>query len=63
MKLLRLAICDIEYNRAAQRAKDQAKKAKQQGKTLRATAGSRLVEGAGTRGRNQALQPLALTFP
>lgn len=62
VKLLWLAICDIEDKRALQRAKDQAKKAKQ-GKTTRTTTGGRLVEGAGTSGWNQALQHLALTFP
>lgn len=62
VKLLWLAICDIEDKRAPQRAKDQAKKAKQ-GKTTRTTTGGRLVEGAGTSGWNQALQHLALTFP
>lgn len=62
VKLLWLAICDIEDKRALQRAKDQAKKAKQS-KTTRTTTGGRLVEGAGTSGWNQALQHLALTFP
>src|SRR5690625_3259112 len=62
VKLLWLAICDIEDKRALQRAKDQAKKAKQ-GKTTRPSTGGRLVEGAGTSGWNQALQHLALTFP
>src|SRR5690625_1251009 len=62
VKLLWLAICDIEDKRALQRAKEQAKNAKQ-GKTTRTTSGSRLVEGAGTSGWNQALQHLALTFP
>lgn len=62
VKLLWLAIGDIEDKRALQRAKDQAKKAQREGRTTRA-GGSRLVEGAGTSGWNQALQHLALTFP
>lgn len=62
VKLLWLAICNIEDKRALQRAKDQAKKAKQ-GKTTRPSTGGRLVEGAATNGWKQALQYLALTFP
>jgi len=63
VKLLWLAICDIEDKRALQRAKDQEKKAKREGRTIRSTGGSRLVEGAGTSGWNQALQHLVLNFP
>lgn len=63
VKLLWLAICDIEDKRALQRAKDQARKAKREGRTIRSTGGSRLVEGAGTSGWNQALQHLVLNFP
>jgi len=63
VKLLWLAICDIEDKRALQRAKDQEKKAKREGRTIRSTGGSRLVEGAGTCGWNQALQHLVLNFP
>src|SRR5699024_5080566 len=48
VKLLWLAIDDIEDKRAAQRAKEQAKKAKQGKATRQPTTGGRLVEGAGT---------------
>lgn len=62
VKLLWLAICNIEDKRALARAKEQARKAKH-GKTTRAITGGRLVEGAGTTGWNQALQHFALAFP
>src|SRR5699024_11381825 len=63
VKLLWLVIGDIEDKRAAQRAKEQAKKAKQGKATRQPTTGGRLVEGAGTNGWNRPLQHLALTFP
>lgn len=62
VKLLWLAICNIEDKRALARAKEQARKAKH-GKTTRAITGGRFVEGAGTTGWNQALQHFALAFP
>lgn len=59
VKLLWLAICDIEDKRAKDRAKAQAKK----GKEVRNSTGGRLVEGAATKGWNHALQHLALNYP
>lgn len=61
MKLLWLAICDIEDKRALARAKEQARRAKH-GKATRTITGGRLIEGAGTTGWNQALQHFALAF-
>ena len=55
VKLLWLAICNIEDKRARERAKER--------KTSRETGGSRLVQGAGTNGWNQALQHLVLAYP
>lgn len=54
VKLLWLAICNIEDKRAAERAKVR--------NGTRATGG-RLLEGAKTTGWNQALQYLMLTYP
>ena len=59
VKMLWLAICNIEDKRARERAKDAQKK----GRTPRAGAGSHLVEGAGTSGWKQALQQLAMAYP
>ncbi|MGO2081839.1 IS256 family transposase [Glutamicibacter arilaitensis] len=59
VKMLWLAICNIEDKRARERAKDAQKK----GRTPRAGAGSHLIEGAGTNGWKQALQQLAMAYP
>lgn len=59
VKMLWLAICNIEDKRARQRFKD----AQKRGRTPRASAGSHLVEGAGANGWKQALQQLAMTYP
>ena len=55
VKLLWLAICNIEDKRARERAKAR--------RSDRQIVGSHLVEGAGTLGWNQALQHLAITYP
>jgi putative transposase len=52
VKLLWLAICNIEDKRAIQRAKER-----------KGSTGSHLLEGAATAGWPQALGALALTFP
>jgi putative transposase len=57
VKLLWLAIRDIEDKRARQRAKEKGTPANQR------KAPGRLVEGAGVHGWKQALNELALTFP
>lgn len=62
VKLLWLAICNIEDKRALARAKEQARNATR-GKNTRTITGGRLVEGASTTGWNQALQHFALAFP
>lgn len=62
VKLLWLAIGDIEDKRAAQLAKDQAKKVHTRRQNYPSYRWCRLVEGAGTNSWNQALQHLALTF-
>lgn len=59
MKMLWLAICNIADKRAQERFHVTQKK----GRTPRATAGSHLVEGAGTNGWKQALQQLAMAYP
>lgn len=59
VKMLWLAICNIEDKRARERFKDAQKK----GRTPRAGAGAHLVEGAGTSGWKQALQQLAMAYP
>ncbi len=59
VKMLGLAISNIEDKRARERAKDAQKK----GRTPRVGAGSHLVEGAGTHGWKQALQQLAMAYP
>lgn len=59
VKMLWLAICNIEDKRARERFKDAQKK----GRTPRPGAGSHLVEGAGTNGWKQALQQLAMAYP
>lgn len=57
VKLLWLAIMNIEDKRARERAKDKGKPANQR------TAPARLVEGAVTQGWNAALGELALVYP
>lgn len=57
VKLIWLAICDIEDKRARQRAAETGKPA---GKRV---APGRLVEGAGVLGWNQALNALTIFFP
>jgi putative transposase len=52
VKLLWLAICNIEDKRAMQRAKER-----------KGSTGSRLLEGAATAGWTQALGALAVNFP
>jgi putative transposase len=57
VKLIWLAICDIEDKRARARAADRGKPANKR------TAPPRLVEGAGVHGWKQALNALTITFP
>jgi len=57
VKLLWLAICNIEDKRARERAKDLAKPANQR------NAPGRLFEGAGTHGWTAALNQLELLYP
>ena len=57
VKLLWLAICDIEDKRARDRAKDRGKPAKER------KAAGRLVEGQVTTNWKQALEQLALVYP
>jgi len=59
VKMLWLAICNIEDKRSRERFKAAAKK----GRTPRVGGGAHLVEGAGVNGWNQALQQLALAYP
>ncbi|GAA3300085.1 IS256 family transposase [Glutamicibacter nicotianae] len=59
VKMLWLAICNIEDKRARDRFKEAAKKER----TPRPGAGAHLVEGAGTSGWKQALQQLAMAYP
>jgi len=59
VKMLWLAICNIEDKRARERFKQAQKK----GRTTRPGTRSHLVEGAGTDGWNQALQQLAMAYP
>ena len=57
VKLLWLAICDIEDKRARARAKDRGKPAKER------KAAGRLVEGQVTTNWRQALEQLTLVYP
>ena len=59
VKMLWLAICNIEDKRARERFKDAQKK----GRTPRPGAGAHLVEGVGTNGWKQASQQLAMAYP
>ncbi len=57
MKLLWLAICNIEDKRTHERAKERKKK------TDNSRGGYHLVEGAATSKWRQALGVLAMTYP
>src|SRR5690606_40994764 len=57
VKLLWLAICDIEDKRARDRAKERGRPANQR------RAPGRLVEGQATTNWKQALEQLALAYP
>lgn len=59
VKMLWLAICNIEDKRAQERFKD----AEEKGRTPRSGDGAHLLEGAGTNGWKQALQQLAMAYP
>ena len=58
VKLLWLAICNIEDKRARQRQKEQ-----QKGRAGKSTTTGRLIEGAITTNWKQALQQLSLAYP
>ena len=58
VKLLWLAICNIEDKRARQRQKEQ-----QKGRSGKSTTTGRLIEGAITTNWKQALQQLSLAYP
>ena len=58
VKLLWLAICNIEDKRARDRAKERGL-----GRGAKRTAEGRLVEGAVTTNWKQALEQLALAYP
>mgnify|MGYP001669726393 FL=1 len=58
VKLLWLAICNIEDKRARQRQKEQ-----QKGRAGKSATTGRLIEGAITTNWKQALQQLSLAYP
>ena len=58
VKLLWLAICNIEDKRARQRQKEQ-----QKGRSGKSATTGRLIEGAITTNWKQALQQLSLAYP